>query len=305
MCDCDDDCCCGCSLPAVLAMAVAAIGVLLLVILLPLSLHRIPFDQVGLKYDKVSKKLGTEVLREGLHDLSPSGSLISFTITQRTVPFNDFPALTRSGLEVLLDLTVAYVLKQWEVPLIVAEWGSQAQWDRYIYAQLESHIRALCITFNADQFYTQRAFFQSSLQEYLSNRFNDSAIHATLSFVQVINVDLPHAVANAINLTTVAAQDIANAQSERNQKTQAATIARNLAVGQAQLTVLGAEVQASQIEQQTQQTLLQTRTTIQLRTYAFGNISAGMGRGGNFFVQTYLQPMVLQNAPGRSILGLN
>jgi regulator of protease activity HflC (stomatin/prohibitin superfamily) len=291
--------------PGVVAVIVTVVlGLLLMVILMPLSFHRVNFDEVAVSYDKVSRELGTKILREGLHDLGPSGSLIVLKTTQRTASAENLKALTNDGMLVNLDIQVSYTIKIDEVFAIIDEFTDQEGHDRFLDALCESVIRDTSVKFSARAFYLQREDFQTALLNDITTAFSTYNVHATPNIVQVVNIDLPNSVESALHNTTVSQQDVQNALTERAQDVQEAQIRLNLTKQQSDLLLLDADRQVAQINQQTEQAVLTQRNRILQRTYAFGNISVGLGMGGNFFVNTYLKALVTQMNTGKTIVGI-
>ena len=279
-------------------------AVLLTVVLVPLSLRRVNYDEVAIRYDKISRTLGDTILREGLHDIGPSGELLVLKTTQRDAAYHAFDALTSDGLTVRLDVVVTYAIVVADIFYIFDEYGSQEDHDDYIRNVCAQRMTDVSVGFSASQYFLDRQSFQLTLQNSIHALFTQQNSHATLYFAQVVNVDLPSGIAAALLSTTVAIQDIANANGERPKDIQQAQISLNLAAANANLTVLGGTLEASKIDQQTLQTVLSIRSRLSLRSYTFSNISAALGKGGAFFVESYLKPLVVSEQGSRSIISL-
>lgn len=283
------------------------IGLLLMIILLPLSLRRVGFNEVAIRYDTVSRKVYPELLSAGLHDIGPSGSLIKFETAKREAKFDGFVALTNDGMEVTLSVSFNYRIVPDDVNkllTIMSLFGDQDGHEEYINTLCASAIRDVAVQFTASTYYLERENFEEELQRYISQLFVTNNVYAVLDFVQVVNIDLPNSIENAILQTIEAQQDIENAMSERAENVQKATIRVQLARDNADITVLNALRDAGKIDQETEQAVIVERNRMQLRAYAFGNISTGLGRGGDFFVNSYLRNLVLQENGGKTIVGL-
>lgn len=281
-----------------------ALGALLVAILVPLSMRRVSYDEVGLRYDTLSHTMGLDLLREGLHDLGPSGTLLTLKTTQRDVEFKDFAALTLDGLTVSMDISVTYAVITAEIFIIFDEYGSQEEHDDYIRVICEQRITDVSTKFNASDFYLERQSIQTALQLGIQELFQTHNSHATLYFAQIVNIDLPDQVQNALLQTTFASQDIQNALGERGRDVQQAQIAYDLAVSQANLVILSGQLEASKIDQQSIQDTQAVASKLELRTYAFSNISAGLGGDGVFFIESYLKPLVLTQNTGKTVINL-
>jgi regulator of protease activity HflC (stomatin/prohibitin superfamily) len=303
MCD-DDECCFGLGYKAFFAGIVCFIGVLLTVVLVPLSLQTVNFDEVAVSYNKVTRNLGEDILEEGLHDVGPAGTLLKFKTTQREGKIDNLPALSADSIELELDVTVFYSIIRAQVFEILDKFGDQDAHDMFIGAFSAAVVRDVAATFTAKQFYLQRQDFQRSVQASLTAKFADADAHATVDSVQVLNIQLPSTVLSAMEASTVAEQDIQNAISERATKLQAANIALDLARSQAELIIIEANRDVAIIEQAALQAILVEREKMQSRSDAFSNISAGLGFGGDFFVESYLKYLVTQSNQGNTVVGV-
>lgn len=289
--------------PYCLATSIAIfLGCLLTVVLVPLSLHRISYDEVAVRYDLVSRTLGSEILREGLHDVGPSGSLLVLKTTQRDAEFKKFSVLTKDSLSVFVDIVVVYAIVVADIFAIFDEYGAQEEHDDYIANLCAQRITDVSVQFNASQYFLERQAYQMALQNSISELFTQQDSHVTLYFAQVVNIDLPSAATSALLATTVAIQDVQSASGERAKDVQAAQISYDLAASNANLTLLAGQLAASQIDQQAEQERQAIKSKLELRTYTFSNISSGLGNGGAFFVDSYLKPLVLSTHTGGKTL---
>lgn len=291
--------------PAVIAAIVfVCIGLLLMVILLPLSFHRVAFDEAAIYYDAVTRELGTQPLEEGVHQLGPSATLLIFKTTQRTAEITGLGAVTADGIDVEIDAQVAYTVNVPEIRTVVDIFTDQKSHDQFLYALSAKVVRDTAITFGVSSFFLQREEFQSALQAAVERAFADFDVHATMQIVQVVNIELPKTVEDTLQDTTVAQQDVQNAYTERSQNVQSAEIKLNLTKQEADLTILSADRDVDRINQNSLQAVLAERNRILKRTYAFGNISAGLEQSGDFFVNSYLKSLVLQGNKGKTVIGI-
>lgn len=307
--DCFDDCCdcdcCGGSRVGCFVGVTVFIGILLLVILLPLSLHRVNFDEVAITYDKVSRDIGTETKREGLYNVGPSGSLLTWKRTQRSVNLDNVATLTADAITVTLDLQVLFTIQPQNLRHLIDDWYDQDGHEIFVNTLCASTIRDVASSFVARSFYLQRQEVQIAIQQELGNRFGNLSVWSDVQSVQVSDIRLPTNVQSALLATTTAQQDIQNAESERATHVQAAEIRRRLASQQADLTLINAQRDVSVINQAAEQQRLAETSKLVQRTDAFGNISQVLGRGGDFFVQSYLRYLVMRQNGANTVVGLD
>jgi regulator of protease activity HflC (stomatin/prohibitin superfamily) len=301
---CDEDGDCHWNWKIGVGIAIFAVGALLVAILVPLSLHKLSFDEVAIEYNTVSRALGTEVLGEGLHDTGPSGSLLVFKTTQREGKMSRLRALSADSIELYLDVSVFYSIIRNDVRNVVDKFGNQAQHDQFVIFFSETVVRDTAATFTAKQFYLQRQSFQTQLQAALVLKFASASADARVDSVQVIDITLPKPVLAAMEASTLAEQDIQNAQSERGTQLQAANIKLTLAQSEATLVLTKVAKDVAIIQQNALQAVIVEREKMTARSNAFTNISAGLGLGGEFFVDSYLKYLVAQSNQGKTVIGV-
>ncbi|VDI16344.1 Hypothetical predicted protein, partial [Mytilus galloprovincialis] len=64
-------------------------GAILIAVLVGTSLKKLATGEVGIKYDTFQRDLGTETLREGLHQGPPGYEFIIFPSTYKSLTFDD------------------------------------------------------------------------------------------------------------------------------------------------------------------------------------------------------------------------
>lgn len=70
------------------AIGALVVGIII-VVLLSLSFKKLASNELGLAYDNIAKKLGSEVQYEGLHNGPPGFSFIIFPSVYETMEFRD------------------------------------------------------------------------------------------------------------------------------------------------------------------------------------------------------------------------
>ena len=284
--------------------AVICIGLLLTVILVPLSLKKVAFDEVAIKYNKVSRSVGTEVLSEGLHNVGPAGQLIKFKTTQRDIILESINCLSKDAISVTLEVAVFFSIVRTDIRKIFDDFADEENHKQFVEDFSLQVIRDTAADFTTKQFYLQREQFQQELQAQLASAFQSGNVFATVDSVQVLNIDLPQTILDAMLQSTVAEQDIENALSERDTEIQAAQIKFALAQSEGELLLIAAERDVAVINQETDQAIIVETAKMSARVEAFANISAGLGQGGDFFVESYLKYLVAQSNRGNTIIGM-
>lgn len=313
---CDDGClpreceCCGCCgrFDGVV-IASLIIGLLLLVILLPLSLHRCDFDEVCLSYDKVSRELGTDVREAGLYDVGPSGSFIRWKKTQRTINISGVDALTNDAIVTTMNVSMQYKIHKDKLRNLIEEWYDQDNFESFLRILMTATVRDTTSTVLARQIFLERGNVQLLIRNALVQKFGNSSssegskVNADVESVQVQDITLPYEVRAALTASTTAQQDNNNALSERPQQVQVAETRVRLADQDAELIRITARRDVAVINQLAENQFLLERARLSERTRAFLNVSAALGRGGVFFVRSYLQYLMMQSS-SKTVIGL-
>jgi len=279
--------------------------IIAIIIIIAMSFKRIDTNNVAVSYNTVSRALGTEVLEEGLKFIGPSHTLIVFKTTQQQANERDVPALSADSIRVTLDVQVLFTVQREHIFDILDKYYDEAGQAEFLRSYVTGITRVVASTFTAKQFFLRRTDFQRELFRVITERSaRDNVTHVKIDSVQVLSIDLPTAVLNAMEASTVAEQDITNALSERTTRIQAASIALDRARSEAQLTLIDAARDVAVIEQATAQAISVERELQATRADAFSNISTGLGFGGDFFVQSYLKYLVLQSNEGDTVINL-
>ena len=318
---CDDileDCCCdGCDcckcLPSEYRWTMAPIGFIigfglfLTVVLVPLAIKRVDFDEVAIRYkdNKVSREIGPDVLREGLHDIGPAGELLVLKRTQRQGFIPNMTTLTSDGLEVYLSVDVLYSIQPDRARSIIDLYYDQNGHDLFIMSMANTVVRDVISSFSARSFFLQRQEVQDQMQTLLEQRFTNGSAYATVEAVQLSNVDFSFAVSTALEFSTIIQQDIENAKAERDTLVNQATNRRALAQLESELTLLAADRNVKITNLRAGADQKSTAASLTARAEAFGNISLSFNNGAEFFVYEYLRNLLLRLNTGRTIVGLD
>lgn len=283
---------------------ICVLGVVLLIVLLSVSFKKVDPNHVALGYNKVTRNIGDEVRGEGLALMGPSIELIVFKTTQQEAKHQNMSALSADSIDVNLDVRILYTVKRDKIRDIIDKFYDEDGHDEFIKDFSAGLVRLVASRFTAKQFYLERQRFQADLTVAVRDRFNASGAQATVDSVQVVSVGLPQRVLAAMEAATVAEQDIQNAVAERAARLQAASIRLDLAQSEANLILISAARDQILIEQAAQQALGVERQKQASRADAFSNISTGLGRGGDFFVRSYLKYLMLQANQGSNVVQL-
>lgn len=223
------------------AVGAGVIGILI-IILISVSLKKLASNELGIAYDNIAKKLGTEVQYEGLHSGPPGFSFIIFPSVYETMEFRDITCLNKDG--VIIDLEVSYQFKANGKYLrtLVEQFKDFNGYKKILQASGKSAIHDSCANFSTTEFQTDRGRYQESLREIMRKYCN--SLHCELNDLQVNKVQRPYEFENAVKEKEAAKENIKVATNERPRKLLQAQTELEQATKQADIIMNNAKTQA-------------------------------------------------------------
>lgn len=305
---CDDDCCeclegletcfgadcCG-KCTGVFSLTLF-FGLLLTAILVPISLQYCDYLEICLSYDTVTRELGTEPIGAGIYNFGPSGTMLKWRRTQYPILLRDEKATTSDSVTVELDLHVLYQIEVQNLRVLVDNWETEDNHFGFLKTLCNAVLLDVVYEFRASDFFLQRAAIQNAIQSRLVDRFNTTSTMAVITSVEMRNVELPDTIKTALVATTEAQQSIENALAERDSNVLKAVNRQILSRQEAELKLINARRDVLVTNQEGESERRAETERLTLRTTAFKNISALWGRGGDFFVTSYLDQLVAKTA---------
>lgn len=171
------------------------IPILLIIVLIPLSLHKLNYDEIGIEYNKLSKKIhGDNVLEEGRHLLSPTSKIFKYTRTLQTIDLtgiNSLECLTNEGLRMELGVETQFQIVKENLSNILEEYGEQDNYIPYLESITKDAIRDVCANYSGEDFFFNRGTIDLALSTTLVQEFSDSNAYATNELVQLTSVVHP------------------------------------------------------------------------------------------------------------------
>ncbi|CAG2252236.1 unnamed protein product [Mytilus edulis] len=207
---------------------------------------------VGIKYDTFQRDLGTETLREGLHQGPPGYEFIIFPSTYKSLTFDDLECLNKDGVKISLDVTYQYKVKSSKLRAVIIHFRNVDGYTNVLRNAGRSALHESCSYFNTSQFQAERAIFQEKVQEQIELRYEE--LHAIITDLQVpgsdaqikivSNIDRPSEYESAIRSKERAREDIQVANNERPRLLTEATTKLREAETQAKIIIDKAESDA-------------------------------------------------------------
>lgn len=176
---------------------VCGVSLLLLCILLPMSLHKIEADEVGIARNGLTEKiyLNSEgkAFTEGRHVLTPASEFFLFKRTVQTLDFESDPirCLSSEGLQMELKITLQYELDTDHVMEVLTKYGKEETWKVYINTLARDALMDVCSNYTADDYFHYRAEIEKSLFDSAILYFEEGDTHARAVVLNLRNVQHP------------------------------------------------------------------------------------------------------------------
>jgi len=282
-----------------LTVLTVIIACILFAVLLGLSFVTINHDQMGIKYNKISRKVDTSTIyTEGRNYIHPADTMFIYSRRYVTVDFSKdadaVDCLSSDGIYISLLITFQYQIIQGQLFDILFEWGQMDSFDNYIRLLSRESIRQSCSNFTVNDFAQARGAVEQAMQYNLAADFVSSDAHATGSLLQLKNVEYPTDYQNALTATTQAKTDLQNAVNERpNQLTQANTtfaVANYTAFQQ----IVNAQATAQAILQQANADAQAINQTWVQRANAYKDVMTALNMNASEFINVYFKSYVLE-----------
>lgn len=172
-------------------------GLLLLCILLPLSLHKIEADEVGIARNGLTEEIyladNGNAFAEGRHVLTPASEFLIFKRTVQTLDFESDPikCLSSEGLQMELKITLQYELDTDHVMDVLTHYGLEESWKDYLTSLARDSLMDVCGNYTADDYFHYRADIEKNLFDDVTFYFREAETHAKPVVLNLRNVQHP------------------------------------------------------------------------------------------------------------------
>jgi len=219
-------------LPIYSCCAVTITFVLLLLIILPNALEKVGSTEVGIPYNSMWGVLGTQddLMREGLKQKPVFGTIIKWPTDYQIVEFAGIPTSgkdqrvsrgiacnSKDGIQINLQASFQFVPKEEEIYKLTMDYINFEGYEKLVKIQARSAMRHGCGNFTAQEFQTDRALVQDTMERKVKEMCGES-FKATVKLLQLKNIERPALYQAAVEGKESARSDIILATNERQQK---------------------------------------------------------------------------------------
>jgi len=227
---------------------------------------------VGLDYNHNTKHVDTVVYTSGLYMLGLGHTFIKFPTTLQTVDYegdSQVTCFTSDGLPVTLSLSFQYKLAPSSVYDLYMKFGLNYE---VVYQNIALHqIAEVSTLFTAYQFFNEPTTIGTYLLKSLQDSF--ALLFASVEYLQLKSVGLPQVFEDAIQDTIVAEQQIQKAGYQLDTAmVQASTMVQN-ATYTANITLINAAAEATNILQTQKATALATANLIDIEAISYASVA--------------------------------
>jgi regulator of protease activity HflC (stomatin/prohibitin superfamily) len=215
---------------------------IIIIILISTSLKKLASNELGISYDNIAKKLGTEVQYEGLHSGPVGFSFIIFPSVYETMEFRDITCLNKDGVIIELEVSYQFKANGMHMRTLVEQFKDFDGYKKILQASGKSAVHDSCANFSTTEFQTDRGRYQESLREIMRAYCN--SLHCELNDLQVNKVQRPYEFESAVKEKEAAKENIKVATNERPRKILQAQTELEQANKQAEIIMNNAKTQA-------------------------------------------------------------
>lgn len=193
-------------------------GIITMITLLAMYVsYPVAQSEYAVGYDTYNMKF-TKIYEQGKYPIRVGEEMI---IIERTLQdFNrDLTCMTKDKILIGLSIGLQYQYQKNDlIDKILKEFSSVNNFETFLFDRITSSIINSCLVYDAEEYYTVR----SSIDRYMYNRLiidvNNYDLGATIGFFQLINIQYPVQISNAISQKQNIEQEALTTTNERASK---------------------------------------------------------------------------------------
>lgn len=173
------------------------IGVISIIIIASITsgLRRVNYDEVGISYDKLSKKINYDkILTQGRYLVTPTSTIFIYKRTLQTIDLTGNESVTcisKEGLTMVLSVQTQYQIDVDRLFDIFSNYGPEENYSDFLKSMTQSAIRDICADYSAMAFFTDRANISQSIASYLTYVYNFTNSYSFNILTQLVLVTHP------------------------------------------------------------------------------------------------------------------
>ena len=185
--------CCG-----IFGIIILVGGIITMISLLALYInYSVEQDEYAVGYDTYNMKW-TKIYNQGRYPIKVGENMIKIKRTLQEFS-KDISCLTKD--KILLDINIA-LQYQYEkdklIPVILEQFSSIDNYKQFLFDRITSSIMNSCLSYDAEQYYTDRSAVDAHMYSQLIHDINYNNIGANVEFLQLVNIQFPVQISTAI-----------------------------------------------------------------------------------------------------------
>lgn len=215
-------------------------GIITMISLMALYIsYPVEQSEYAVGYDTYNMKF-TKIYEQGKYPIKVGEEMI---IIQRTLQdFNeDLTCITNDKILINLNIGLQYQYHRDDlIQKILKEFSSVKNFDRFLFDKMISSIMNSCLAFEAEKYYTERSAIDKHMYNDLVTDINNSNLGASVSFFQLINIQFPQSISDAIIEKQNVDQEALTSQNDRASKLTEANTKKLEIQRQAEIEIINA-----------------------------------------------------------------
>lgn len=194
-------------------ICLAVVTAILFIVLLSLSIKTLNYDEVALTYNKVSRELGSTVLREGRHVVAPADVMKTFSATVLDSE-TELDCVSQDGLVIGVRQRTQFFINQDELRTILYDHYDQDGLRDVVQTCIHSSIRDACGTFTGENYFGDRSGVEITMNKNVTTLLANG-FHVKPTFLQLENLNMPAAFQAAVQNAQLAKESVDIALNQR------------------------------------------------------------------------------------------
>lgn len=182
-------------LKGIIITSVVTIVVIIIIASITAGLRRVNYDEVGIGYDKLSKKVNYDkILTQGRYLLTPTSTIFVYKRTLQTIDLTGNESVTcisKEGLTMILSVQTQYQIDVDRVFDIFTNYGPEENYTDFLKSMTQSAVRDICADYSAMAFFTDRANISQSIASYLTYIYDYTNSYSSNVLTQLVLVTHP------------------------------------------------------------------------------------------------------------------
>lgn len=230
----------------------------------------------------------TKIYEQGKYPIGVGEEMI---VVERTLQdYNrDLTCMTKDKILINLNIGLQYQYQKKDlINKILKEFSSIDNFKNFLFDRITSSIINSCLAYNAEEYYTDRSSIDRYMYNSLITDVNNYDLGATIGFFQLINIQFPVEISNAITQKQNIEQEALTATNERASKLTEANTKKLEMERQADIQIINAYTSSNVTLNQAQANFQIQQVLWENRAFAYSHANDVLGLNSTELIE-YIQ----------------